>query len=179
MACCTYGGNNTAKKNAAIVFRREELLYDITNIAYVMGDAMGEQEQHQRHLLQDIGAPGNVDRVTRILNLAHRECVEILYPFTRGEIPDDIRAGDDRLTEPNNYVIFLAMPATFALSTLELLEPLVHEYMVCRVLADWLDMIGHKAAETWAARLLAAKEALEEATRRRFGRARISLQPSW
>lgn len=179
MACCCYRCKNKTRKSAALIFKREELVYDIKNLAFIIGDTLDATQQHTRHLIQDICEAGNVDRATRVLSLAHRECVEMLYPYTHGEIPADIRASDDRLTAADTFVIFLSLPQTFSLSSLEILEPAVHEYMICRVLADWLAIVYPDAVEQWAARCASAKETIEEAGRRRYGRARLRLSPPW
>ena len=70
MNCCCED-----KKNVKLVFRREQLLYDIGNYAFVEGDLLGDDAEHIAHQVKDIVEDGNVDRVTRVLNLAHTECV--------------------------------------------------------------------------------------------------------
>ncbi len=89
---------------AVLLFKREQLIYDIRNLAYVEGDIMPEAQQHERHTVQDIGEAGNIDRVTRILDLALSECSEWLYPFTKRRIYRECL--DDRLTEKKVYSIF-------------------------------------------------------------------------
>lgn len=73
-----YCQNSQSKTKAVtLVFKREELLYDAENYSFVEGDIMQAEDEHARHQVFDIGQDGNVDRVTRILNLVHSECVEI------------------------------------------------------------------------------------------------------
>ncbi len=64
---------NAKKKLVFLIFHRKELLYDIENNAYIQGDIMDKGDEHRRHQVIDIGQDGNVDRVTRILNLAYQE----------------------------------------------------------------------------------------------------------
>ena len=68
------GRGQERKKSVRLTFKREELLYDIRNNAYVEGDVMQVNDAHDRHQVQDIGEEGNIDRVTRVLDLAHAEC---------------------------------------------------------------------------------------------------------
>ncbi|EJW92772.1 hypothetical protein EVA_19122 [gut metagenome] len=128
-------------------FARKELLYDIKNYAYIEGHIMEGERQHAKHMLVDIGEDGNVDRVTRILNLVHAAVVELLYPYTKEEpITEEM---NDALTEPENYVIQMKIPKTFSKTSITLLARLIHEYMVYRVLSDWLSIINPSAAEHW------------------------------
>ena len=70
-------------KTVTLTFKRSELLYDVENYSFVEGDIMETENEHARHQVFDIGQSGNVNRVTRVLNLTHAECVEMLYPYTR------------------------------------------------------------------------------------------------
>ena len=68
-------------KTVTLTFKRSELLYDVENYSFVEGDIMETENEHARHQVFDIGQSGNVNRVTRVLNLTHAECVEMLYPY--------------------------------------------------------------------------------------------------
>lgn len=135
------------KVGVKLNFSRKELLYDIQNYAYIEGHVMGEENQHAQHTLVDIAEEGNVDRVTRILNLTHAAAVEMLYPYTKQEpIEEEV---NDMFEEPENYVIDMEVPKTFSRTTINLLSRLIHEYMVYKVLHDWLSIINPKAANNW------------------------------
>ena len=82
---------NIAEKSNKLVtltFKRAELLYDASNYSFVEADIMPQDEEHTKHQVFDIAQDGNVDRVTRVLNLAHSECVELLFPYAKEDIPD-------------------------------------------------------------------------------------------
>lgn len=160
---------------AVLLFKREQLIYDIRNVAYVEGDIMPENQQHERHTVQDIGEEGNIDRVTRVLNLAHSECVEWLYPFTKRRIYKDCL--DDRLTEKKVYSIFMTVPKDFSQTTLNAIEELVHEYLVCSVIADWLSIANTKKATVWKEKMEELKTAIKNKPRLRRGRLRIGKHP--
>ena len=59
------------------------------NYSFVEGDIMQAEDEHARHQVFDIGQDGNVDRVTRILNLVHSECVEMLFPYTKEAVREE------------------------------------------------------------------------------------------
>lgn len=173
--CCNR--NELKKKSVTLVFKRAELLYDAGNYSFVEGDIMKEEDEHAKHQVFDIVQSGNVDRVTRVLNLAHSECVEMLYPYTKTEIPDEQEALDDVLTEPEEYIIELSLPQGFSLSTLKLLKELIHEYLVCRVLADWMSITNPKSQANWEDKMNALKKKIQTSLVSRSGKVRRKLKP--
>ena len=160
---------------AVLLYKREQLIYEIRNLAYVEGDIMPEAQQHERHTVQDIGEAGNIDRVTRILDLALSECSEWLYPFTKRRIYRECL--DDRLTEKKVYSIFMRVPKDFSQTTLNAIENLVHEYLVCSALADWLSIANPKKAAVWKEKTEELKTAIKNKPRLRRNRLRISQHP--
>lgn len=141
-------------------FKRQQLLYDINNYAYIESDLIGDDNQHAKHVTADIGAEGNIDRVSRILSLVHCQVIEKLYPWTkRAPVTEEI---SDELEEPDEYVIELTVPEWVSRTTLQLLSRLIHEYMVYRALSDWLSISNAKASANW---LMKANEAASEIER--------------
>lgn len=163
-------------KNVTIVFKRDQLLYDISNYAFVEGDIMGEDAEHARHQVKDIAEEGNVDRVTRVLNLAHDECVEQLYPYTKEDVEDG-ELIDDAFVAPEEYTIKMQVPDGFAKSTLNLVRTLIHEYMVCRVLQDWLSITFPNSAQNWEQKTILLKKKMRTALMSRTKIMRRKLKP--
>lgn len=162
---------------ARLVFKRDELLYDARTIAFVKSDMMPEDEQPIRHYVGGIGDEGNVDRVTRILGLAHSECVEMLYPYTKEEIVGEQDTLDDVLRDPEEYVIDMMLPEKFSRTTLRLLESLIHEYMLCRILSEWLALTYPDASAYWEEKRLNFREKVGKVLLSRTGRLRRPLKP--
>lgn len=152
--CCNSCGGNVDTRVVRLTFKREELLYDIKNYAFVEADVMGEpgvraddKLRHAQHQLADIGEAGNVDRVNRILAVVHTAVVDMLYPYTKEEpVEEEI---SDVLETPEEYVVVLTVPITVSRTTLQLLSKLIHEYMVYRVMADWLSITNPQASAHW------------------------------
>ena len=174
MYCC---GKEPKHKEATLTFKRAELIYDAGNYSFVEADIMPEGDECRRHQVFDIGQAGNVDRVTRVLNTAHAECVEMLYPYTKEEIPDEQEALDDVLKEPETYEIKLTLPETFSLTTLRLLEELIHEYLVCRVLADWMSITNPESEANWQRKFTTLREKIRTALVSRTKMIRRKLSP--
>lgn len=175
MTCC--GNGKPRNKTAKLIFKRAELLYDAENYSFVEGDVMKTDDEHARHQVYDIGQSGNVDRVTRVLNLAHSECVEMLYPYTKEEIPDEMEALDDVLSCPEEYYIELTLPFGFSITTLKLLEHLIHEYLVCRILADWMSITNPDSQANWAEKFMSLRDKIQTTLMSRIGKTRRKLKP--
>ena len=174
MMCC---GPKKETKNVTLTFKRAELIYDASNYSFVEADIIPEGNECQRHQVFDIAQSGNVDRVTRVLNVAHTECVEMLYPYTKKEIPDEQEELDDILKEPETYEIKMTVPEDFSLTTLRLLEHLIHEYLVCRVLADWMSITNPESEATWEKKFTTLRDKIRTSLVSRTGKIRRKLKP--
>lgn len=169
------GRQPTGKRLIVIILKREQLIYDIENYCYIEGDIMAEDMQHSRHMVQDVGEEGNVDRVIRILDLAHADVVERLYPFTQHEIHHP--SVDDRLREKPVYGIFMNVPDTYSQTTLNLIGKLIHELMVCIAVADWMSITNPAKEETWRRKVEATLSRINQVKSQTRSRTRI--RPHW
>lgn len=163
----------------SLTFKRAEILYDASNYSYIEGDVIRIQDEHTAHMVFDITQDGNVDRVTRVLNLAHSECVEMLYPYTQTAIPEteEKQTLNDILTEPDTYTIDLSLPDNFSPTTVNLLENLIHEYLVCRILADWLSITYPAKEINWEKKFTSLRTKIKSALMSRRGATRRKIQP--
>lgn len=167
--------DEVGKVGVILTFARDQLLYDIRNAAYIEGHIMPADSEHSRHTVIDIGEVGNVDRVTRVLDLAISHCRELLYPYAKREI--DRYALDDKFKERASYGIVMQVPEDFSQTTLTLLERLIHEYLVCSAVADWMSITNPEKAETWAAKAYDIESRIRVSAHARTRRTRI--RPHW
>jgi hypothetical protein len=153
MACCC---NNRRQRESTVTttlaFLRDELIQDVENYAFVTGDIMQVEDEHLKHQVFDVAQDGNDELATRVLNLAHAECTEALYPYTKSPCIQDERL-DDTLVVPEQYEIELTLPASFSRTTVLLLRDVIHDYFVCRVLVEWLGITCPTAQPYWKERL--------------------------
>jgi hypothetical protein len=163
-------------KNITLNFERKNLLYDIENYAYVEGDIMPADNENTRHQVIDIGQEGNVDRVTRILDLAYAECVEFLYPYTK-EMCENLITQGNELQETDVYVIEMAVDYDFSQTTINLISKLIHEYMVCRALGDWLRITNPANRSDWNSRAEDVKNQIRVRLHARCGKTRRRQTP--
>lgn len=166
-------------KTALLVFKRSELLYDLKNIAYLEGDVLPTQTEHDRHQIMDIAEDGNIDWVQRIMDLAIAECREIIFAWTKQDV-DSAENRDDILRHANEYQIALKVPDDFSKSTLTLLERLIHMFVVYRALAEWLGIVAvanPNAAQKWVIKAQETKDAIESTLNAGSHRARLTQSP--
>lgn len=163
-------------KSAKLTFKRDEILQDIGNYAYVVADVMRVDAEHARHQVLDICQDGNIERVSRVMNLAHSEIVELLYPYTK-EVCGEEEVCDNTLIFPQEYVVNMELPDNFAKSTIILLTKLIHEYFVYRILGDWLSITASECSGIWEEKLDVVREKINSAKNNRTGRVRRTLAP--
>ena len=174
-----YISTNLPKRMKKVCFahQRDELLQDIRNIAFVEGDIMQTDNEHDKHQVMDICEDGNIERVTRVLDLAHNECVEALFPFSKKAIKEDFIGMENMYDERCTYGIRLLVPDDFSITTVSLLKNLIQEYMTSRVLADWLGITKPSSAPAWQEKADKAIEKMREAVNFRVKRVRRTQTP--
>ena len=163
-------------KDVNLSFKREQLLYDIKNYAFVEGDVMQAKTEHDRHQVIDVGEDGNIDRVTRVLDLSFVECVDLLYPYSKKTF-EDMQDSNDILEETETYTIEMKVPDWFSKTTVVLLEKLIHEYMVYRVLADWMSITNPASKANWEEKIEDVSEKIRGCMNARCRRLRRTQTP--
>lgn len=163
-------------KSITLLFERNNILYDVENYAYVEGDIMPDESGNAKHQVMDIGQDGNVDRVTRVLDLAYAECVEFMYPYTKMPSKDGSMLGND-FQETSTYVIEMTVDEGLSQTTINLISKLVHEYMVCRVLGDWLSITKPERQSNWDNKAENIKNQIRVRLNARHRRVRRALSP--
>ncbi len=163
-------------KEAVLHFLREELLYDIRNYCFIEGDTMERDDEHAKHQVFDVGEKGNVDRVTRVLDLAFAQCVELCYPYSKKELKER-SSRDDELEEEEEYILRLRLPDGFSDTTVTLLEKLIHELLVYKVVKDWMSLTKPESKKAWEERIQEAEQEILSMLNARIGRVRRTQTP--
>ena len=83
----------------------------------------------------------------------------------------------DVMAAPEVYRIVLNLPDGFSLTTLRLLTHLIHEYLVCRVLADWMSITNPDSEETWEKKFRELKMKIQTSLVSRTGKVRRKCKP--
>jgi hypothetical protein len=171
--------NRDRTKTVVLTFLRSELLNDLDQYGYVEGDVMkadADHLKHGRHQVQDITQDGNVDIVTRKLNLKVAWCLEALFPYTKNPVMDNVTL-DDILDNPDVYTIAMTVPADFSDTTAKWLEELIHNLLVWWVLYYWLSITKPDAADKWLALAKDGEDELNKTKSRLCGRRRRPIRP--
>ncbi len=169
MSCCIE--KKVDRLNVSLTFSREQLLYDIKNYAYVESHVMSPDTEHARHMVADVGEEGNVDRVTRVLDLGVAKCREMLYPWAKMSISNT--EFNDTLQEQAQYRIDMTVPATMSETTLFFVERYIHEFLVCRGVSDWLSITNPQKSEVWMEKANEAEREIGRSVHSRIERTRI------
>jgi len=185
-----------------LTISRQRVLYDVENLCYVEGDIMKAEDEHARHQVLDVAQDGNVDRATRVMDMAFSRCVEMCFPYSKVPVTEagvarpvgervtygtnvetsDTRDGiaveeDDIFNETANYIMKLMVPEEMSLTTLNLLAKYVHEFMVASVLADWLSITKPASQEKWERKMEDAASQISKTIMFRCGRVRRTQTP--
>ena len=175
MICCKQG-NKPKTIDVTLTFKMEQLLYDAKLYCHIEGSVlMPDTPDHNRHMVQDIGEEGYVDRALRVLNLCHAGAVELLLPYTKKDVSEAML--DDELREPDEYRIEMSVPEGFSQTTLNLLEGLIHDWLVCKVVYDWLTITDTEKATVWAVKVDELETEIRRSIMTRRDRSRIKLHP--
>lgn len=169
MSCCIE--KKVDRLNVSLTFSREQLLYDIKNYAYVESHVMSPDTEHARHMVADVGEEGNVDRVTRVLDLGVAKCREMLYPWAKMSISNT--EFNDTLQEQAQYRIDMTVPTTMSETTLSFVERYIHEFLVCRGVSDWLSITNPQKSEVWMEKANEAEREIGKSIHSRVERTRI------
>ncbi|MGN0318287.1 MAG: hypothetical protein ACI4E1_10200 [Lachnospira sp.] len=150
-----------------LTFNREQILYDVKNIAYIEGHKLDEKQQHIQHTIVDICEDGNIDRVNRVLYSVYLSVIELLYPYTKNEIMDNELNNDMR--EPEEYVINMIVPETMSQTSINMLNTLIHDYFVVYVIYDWIGILIPDASQYWMLKLSGIEKDIISVKNRRQG----------
>lgn len=155
-------------KNVHIHLLEKELLFDIGNYAYIEGDVMPADGDKARRIVIDVNEDENRAVVDRYLELAIAEVRNMLHPYvSRPVIHNSME--DDLLEEKHNYCVWMVVPSEFADTSLELLKPLIHEYLVSRVLHKWLSLTNYARTGAWEEILLDLERRIRATATKRVG----------
>lgn len=99
------------------------------------------------------------------------------FPYTKTEIGETQENFDNVLTAPEAYDIVLNLPVGFSMTTVQLLNHLIHEYLVCRVLADWMSITNPGSQANWEGKFKELKSKIQTSLVSRKGKIRRKCKP--
>lgn len=163
---------------------KEELVYDIKNTAYTYADSIVVQDPHQKHNIFDVGEDGNRDKIARLMDVAVEDCRELLFAFTKqnvlgGEFStndwDECEGSPE--SDLDAYYLGLTVPPSWSHTSANTLAVYAHDYIVNKVMYDWLMIVYPDGATQFATLASEVAEKIKQAANRDVGRKRIRLHP--
>lgn len=159
-----------------ITLHRSELLYDIGNNAYIHSESNVDLSGKLGAMIKDLTQDGNIDRVNRILGLAYSECCRLVFPYIKKVVEAGER--DNRPEGDGDYVFSLLLPLAFPEGNVDMLKRLLHEYMVCYVLGDWLGIVAPGLGGYWNGKKLLLADDIRHCMLMRTCAVRRKMNPS-
>lgn len=135
-----------------ITLNRADLIYDISNVAYIVGDLI--EDPIYKGSVKDVAVNGNVDRITRIMDKSYNELSVKLSGYNKillsevNGVTEEI-SSDNAFKETPSYVLSFNMPVDFNKSVVNAITTSCHEYMVCMSLFEWFSITKKDEAELY------------------------------
>lgn len=139
---------NDKDKLLILEFKRQELVYEISNLGYIIRDSSKRETPDEGRNIADIEATGNVDRISRLLDLAYADVLRILSAFVDHKVETDAY-GNDIQQDPDSYFVMITLKHNMPGTTENLLRIYIHEFMVDKVMGEWLLTVAPDKATTW------------------------------
>lgn len=131
------------------LYDKKLVMQEVANLLYVIGDVReGEYRAHTLHNTFDICAPGNIDRAHKTLDLAVAQVETLVYSGS-----GSCSSGSYGSCSSGSYGsgfsgsgrvgavgIGRGVVGGWDLLRWRLVSRLVHEYLVAKVVADWLEV---------------------------------------
>lgn len=115
-------------------------------------------------------------------DLAHAECVEMLYPYTKKDITENEEVQDGENMEDSempsvSYDIVLAVPKEMSQTTISLVERQINEYIVSRLIAEWMMVCNIDSHSYWLERYTSIRKQINRTLLSRMKPLRRTSRP--
>lgn len=169
-----------------VEFRKDELVYDIKNTAFVFADSIktDDIDPHTLHNIFDVGEGGNRDKLARILDATVEDCREMLFRFTKLEMSGggfDSNEWEECVGSPANeedcYYLAMLMPDGFSYRSVHSMTVYIHDYIVNQSLYEWLMIVYPNGSDRFWALAEEKKQKIKDAANRSAKHCRIRLHP--
>lgn len=123
-------------RSISIKLVRTELMYDISLVAYSVGETVKGEDEKERSLVMDVCDDGKVDKLTININKAWGELLNDITGYTKVEADEDVKA-DNVFLSPSMYSVELFVPDSFSKLNVDAVKNAMHAYLVDKALAGW------------------------------------------
>ena len=122
-----------------ITLQKDELLYDIENIAYVVGlNRSTGTNFEQVSNIQNTGEGGDRDMMLRSIETAFNEIKRNVNRFI-----EETKASstNELITLSSDFSLSLTMPGNFNQASVDSIKSASHDYIVAHALIDWFSAV--------------------------------------
>lgn len=154
------------KRKIILTLKKDRLLYDIKNECHILADTSANEDIHARHSLHDIAEGSNEDYLSSEMDAAYYDLAERFFPWTKelmeteeSEEEELIPANWDFVEHPwkrekikdqeeedarydgDTYVWTIYADTNIAKQTPARWKWLMHQYIVKRVVSEWISIV--------------------------------------
>ena len=126
-------------KTITITLKKSELLYDIDNTSYIVGNSRSNGTNFEQvSNIQNSGEEEDRNFILRSLDTAYGEVKRNLSRYIDETMAT---ANNDLMLETGDFVIALSVVDVFNEASTESLKSAAHEYIVASALSDWFSNV--------------------------------------
>ena len=158
-----------------------DLYADIANRLTLTADSMEAQtEGADLHTAKDAMDDGNKDTIDNLVARHVFDCINLLYPYSKTPIKR-CRHNRESENEAEAYVIHLTFEHPRSETSIQLLQRLIHDYIVYKCYAEWLAMTVPQAGTytLWEEMAESVRGQIATALVLPYDARRLRIRPHW
>lgn len=161
-------GKTKPKVHKTMVLQQEELVQDIRNSAYIVADAVPTENPDDRGRIRDIAELNNRENMFRWMDLAVGMVANFLTLWSARYDRNNTLVSD-RYKELPCYHIHMEVPLSFPENTFIYAKDLAHQFIVSKVLYEYLKIVFPDAAAVWKETMDDLEEKLRDVAKKQYG----------
>lgn len=156
------------KIHKTMVLQREELVQDIRNCAYIVADSVKTDNPDNRGRIRDVAELNNRENMFRWIDLAAGMVANFLTKWSA--VYERINTlVTDRYKEQPCYTIHMEVPKQFPENTFAYAKDLAHQFIVSKVMYEYLKVIFPDAAAVWKETMDDLEAKLRDIANKQYG----------
>lgn len=164
-----------------IVLYANDLYADITNRLTLTADSMEAQAVNaDLHTVKDVIDDGNKEIIDNLVARHVFDCVNLLYPYSKTPI-ERCRHNRENKNEAEAYIIHLTFERSRSETSIQLLQRLIHDYIVYKCYAEWLAITVPQAGTytMWEGKAESVREQIVTALVLPYDARQLQIRPHW
>lgn len=143
-------------KDITITLKKDEILYDVENTAYLVGNSRATGDNYEQvSNIQNSGEEGDRNFILRAIDTAFNEVKKNLSRYI-----DETKATDnnDLIDAENSFILNLKVVDMFNEASTESLKSSTHDYITSAALRDWFGNVKPDEMPIYEARVIKAHD---------------------